>query len=67
MLTIQVNGQAQQVASGTTIAEVLRLAGVPSQFCAVELNLEILPRDQYDERLVQDGDVLEVVTLVGGG
>ncbi|MFN9938714.1 MAG: sulfur carrier protein ThiS [bacterium] len=40
---------------------------MPSQVCAVELNLEILPRDQYDERLVQDGDVLEVVTLVGGG
>ena len=34
---------------------------------AVECNSEIVPRGQFDQRLLADGDRLEIVVAVGGG
>jgi thiamine biosynthesis protein ThiS len=34
---------------------------------AVERNREILPKRDYPATLLRDGDVFEVVELVGGG
>ena len=34
---------------------------------AVERNGEIVPRNRYGETLLADGDVLEIVSFVGGG
>jgi sulfur carrier protein len=67
MITIEFNGQASQVDETSTVADLLRLAKVESRFCAVELNLEIVPKDLYDSKSLNDGDKIEVVTLVGGG
>jgi sulfur carrier protein len=35
--------------------------------CAVEVNREIVPRSQHAERVLAEGDAIEVVTFVGGG
>jgi len=67
MLTIQFNGQPKTVNEGTTIEDLIQSAGVPVKFCAVERNLEIVPKGHYATILVVDGDSIEVVTLVGGG
>ncbi len=67
MITIQFNGDAKSVPTGMTIEQLLLESGVPVKFCAVELNLEIVAKDAYANRLLQDGDAIEVVTLVGGG
>ncbi len=67
MITIEFNGEASEVSNDSTVADLLRMAKVESRFCAVELNLEIVPRDQYAVRSLSDGDKVEVVTLVGGG
>ncbi|MFN7449128.1 MAG: sulfur carrier protein ThiS, partial [Pirellula sp.] len=42
-------------------------AKIESRFCAVELNLDIVPKSDYATRRLQSGDKVEVVTLVGGG
>ena len=67
MITIEFNGQSSQVENRLTVAGLLRMAKVESRFCAVELNLEIVPKAQYEARHLADGDRIEVVTLVGGG
>ncbi|MFR5356431.1 MAG: sulfur carrier protein ThiS [Clostridia bacterium] len=33
----------------------------------VEKNLEIIPKDQFGQVVIQDEDVIEVVRFVGGG
>lgn len=67
MITVEFNGETSQVDEKSTVADLLRLAKVESRFCAVELNLEIVPKDQYDAKSLVSGDIIEVVTLVGGG
>jgi sulfur carrier protein len=67
LITIVFNGHDRQVHAGVTIEHLLREAEINSRFVAVELNGEIIPRNQRDQRILQPRDVLEVVTLVGGG
>jgi sulfur carrier protein len=66
-MTIQVNGETREVPHGNTVAELLSSLGVTQPHVAVELNLEVVPRAQHGDTILQDGDRLEVVTLVGGG
>ena len=66
-MEVLVNGQPQTVAEGTTVAELLAERGMTARHVAVEVNLELVSRDAHAERILQAGDRLEVVTLVGGG
>lgn len=66
-MLITVNGQSRQIAECTTVASLLdelRLSGKP---VAVEVNLELIPRQHHAAHRLAEGDRLEVVTLVGGG
>jgi len=64
---IEVNGQRRELTEGTTIAGLLSELDVKQPHVAVEVNLEVVPRAQHAQTTLQDGDRLEVVTLVGGG
>ena len=66
-MNIQVNGQTRELANGSTIATLLSDLGVTQPHVAVEVNLEVVPRAQHPETVLNDGDRVEVVTLVGGG
>lgn len=50
-----------------TLRAVLDWLKIPADRVAVERNLEIVPRDRWEETLIQAGDTLEVVHFVGGG
>lgn len=61
------NGQPRQTATGTTVTALLAELGLEPKFVAVEVNLELVPRARHAERVLCEGDKLEIVTLVGGG
>ncbi|MCU0711025.1 MAG: sulfur carrier protein ThiS [Pirellula sp.] len=67
MLEIEFNGAKRQVPVGTTILDLLQESRIETRFCAVESNLDIVPKSHYGSHQVQSGDKIEVVTLVGGG
>lgn len=67
MFEITVNGQPVSLAQPMTVEQVLDTVEVPPNYLAVEVNAEVVPREQYASRMIQPGDELEVVTLVGGG
>lgn len=66
-MTLTVNGKPQEVAEGSTVAELLRLLGLPPARVAVERNREIVPRATFGQVQLAAGDRLEIVTFVGGG
>jgi sulfur carrier protein len=61
------NGQPRQTTAGTTVAALLAELGLEPRHVAVEVNLELVPRAKHAERMLRDGDQVEIVTLVGGG
>lgn len=63
---VKINGTYQE-AAGSTLAEYLGTTDYDLRFIAVERNGEIVPRSRYGETLLKEGDVLEIVSFVGGG
>jgi len=66
-ITIQVNGEARRCPGGLSLDRALEALGYRPQLVVVEFNGAILPRQRWPEQLVVESDVLEVVTIVGGG
>ena len=66
-MTITINVDARDVPDGATVADLLTTGGVNPQLVAVEVNLEILRRDQYAGAVLRAGDTVEIVQMVGGG
>jgi thiamine biosynthesis protein ThiS len=64
---ISINGEGREVALATTVADLLTELDMQPKYVAVERNLELVPRATHADCVLEDGDQLEIVTLVGGG
>jgi thiazole synthase len=62
-----INGERRELPGPLTVAELLRRLAVRPEHVAVELNKGLITRSRHAETAVASGDVLEIVTLVGGG
>ena len=65
-MKLTINGDPQEVAAGT-VWSLLEELGLHPQGTIVERNREIVDRDAYRETHLSEGDILELVRLVGGG
>lgn len=63
---IKVNGEEFD-AAGKSLAQFLEENGYQRNQIAVECNEAIVPKRDYDKKILKNGDVLEVVSFVGGG
>ncbi len=66
-MMIRINGEEIEIAGGISIAELLRLRNIGSKNAVVEYNGSILRPEEWKNVILKDGDVLEVVSFVGGG
>ncbi|MEB3887404.1 sulfur carrier protein ThiS [Lyngbya sp. CCY1209] len=66
-ITLKVNGEPQSCPPDTPLPAFLEKMGLNPRLVAVEYNGEILHRQYWDATTMQTGDVLEIVTIVGGG
>ena len=64
---IHVNGQPRDVSEGMTVAGLLQALELTARKVAVEVNLEILDRQDFDGRLLNEGDRVEIMSFIGGG
>ena len=65
-MNVVINGETQPSPAATLSALVDHLGMKPDRV-AIELNREIVPRDQWPNTELHDGDRLEIVHFVGGG
>jgi len=66
-IQLMVNGEPRQAPAGLHLEAVLVTLGYQPRLVVVEFNGTILPRSQWQQQPVVHSDVLEVVTIVGGG
>jgi len=62
-----INGEAQTLTAGLTVADLISQLGLNRRRIAVELNREIVAREHYGDRALSEGDQIEIVHVVGGG
>ncbi len=67
MITITLNGKARDLETRVTVSALLELLGVNPQQVAVAVNGEVVPRRQWPDVVIGDGDTVEIVRAVGGG
>ncbi|MGE3108441.1 MAG: sulfur carrier protein ThiS [Phycisphaerales bacterium] len=66
-MILTVNNKPMELTDRATVASLLRELGLESSPCAVEVNRELVPKSRHQYATLKDGDVVEIVTLVGGG
>ena len=64
---IQVNGEPRQVREEINVTDLLRDLQLNVERVAVEVNLEILDRRDFDAKMLQEGDRIEILSFIGGG
>jgi len=67
VIALQINGRRVELDGPTTLIAYLERLGVSARAVAVELNGAIIERSAYEEAKLDDGDVVEIVRMVGGG
>ena len=61
------NGEYVKITEKQSIYDFLCEMGFKADRIAVELNMEIIPREKFKEINVSEADTMEVVTFMGGG
>ncbi len=67
MITLAVNGERRELDGPIGLVAFLASLGVDQRYVAVARNGDVVPREEWHLTTLQDGDVLEVVRMVGGG
>jgi sulfur carrier protein len=67
MIAVKVNGRRVDLDGPIKLLTYLEKLGVSERAVAVEINGEILERAAYANATLDDGDVVEIVRMVGGG
>ena len=67
MMQVTVNDEPRRLPAGATVAELVAMLGFGPRRVAVEVNREIIVRATYTERVLHDGDTIEIIHFVGGG
>ena len=65
MLVI-INGADTDVPESTTVTNLINQLELTGRI-AVEINKQIVPRSEFDSRLINNGDMIEIVHAIGGG
>ena len=66
-MQITLNGKAYNLARTVTAQELLSLLAIKQGQVAIERNREIIPRSLHDCTIINENDVVEIVSFIGGG
>jgi len=65
-MLVTINGEQTDLDDVRTLAGLIDRLKLEGRI-AVEVNLEIVPRSQFNQFVINDGDVIEIVRAIGGG
>ena len=66
-ITIYINGKKKLVNTDCCLLDILEEFNVKSNFIAIEVNKEVIPKSKYSTKKILKGDSIEIVQMIGGG
>ncbi len=66
-MTIKLNGDPHDLPQPLSVSALLAALAIDARRVAVEHNLAVVKKADYDTSIVKDGDEVEIVNFVGGG
>ena len=67
MIRIRLNGKEELIKDGITIMDLLKEIDINPQRITIELNGDIISKSKYSEKIIKEGDKMEIVQFIGGG
>ena len=67
MIALTINGKPQTLDDETPLPQLLETLEIDVRLVAVAINGEVIPKNQHGGVMLRDGDVVEIVRMVGGG
>ena len=67
MISLTINGEHRRFETPLTAGQLVANLELAGRRVALERNGEIVPRGQFDQQQLSDGDFIEIVVAVGGG
>ncbi len=67
MIEVSINGETRSVSEGLKLRQLLEELGVLEHILLVEMNGDLIRREHFDENAVEEGDILELIRITGGG
>ncbi|HZP25469.1 MAG TPA: sulfur carrier protein ThiS [Dehalococcoidia bacterium] len=67
MISATVNGSPRSLPDGLTVAGFVATLPQRQRFVAVARNGDVVPKERWPQVTIQEGDIIEVVRMVGGG
>ena len=65
-MRVKINGKPEEVQEATVLG-LLKSRNVDLRMVAVEINSEMIERDQYETTALKEGDAVEFLYFMGGG
>ena len=66
-MNISINKEMISLPEETTITELLEKLGIERKYIAVEINMTIIPKSEFDQYQLRESDHVEIIRAVGGG
>tara|TARA_Y100001949_G_scaffold116535_1_gene99084 strand:- start:953 stop:1174 length:222 start_codon:yes stop_codon:yes gene_type:complete len=66
-MRISINKELISLPDNITVSKMLEKLEIEKKFIAVEINLNIIPKSEYDSHIVRENDSVEIIQAVGGG
>ena len=66
-MKVFVNGESRELSGTPSLAELITQLDLPAARIAVELNREVVRRNDWSVTMLSEDDRIEIVHFVGGG
>ena len=66
-MNISINKEMISLPEETTVTDLLERLDIERNHIAVEINMEIIPKSEFDEYRLKENDNVEIIRAVGGG
>ncbi len=67
MITVIVNGESRELPEGIRLSSLMGQLNIKVKVMAAAINMEVVKKSDWDDRVLVDGDKLELLHFVGGG
>lgn len=66
-MRLMLNGNETELTDNLTLTALLEKLQIEPARVAVEVNLKIIRKSEFENHILKDGDTVEIVNFVGGG
>ncbi len=67
MISVKLNSKEKWIKKGSSVSDLLKFIDLKKDGIVVEINLNIIKKDRYEDTILKSGDSVEIITFMGGG